>query len=138
MCCNHSPPHSVTHLFCFELRKHSGRISALLIRILHGFLNHFCPNLFELVAACQPASFHSNAWNLSMALQPLWTVTVFFNFLFYTQSVGLLRRRTSPSQGLYPHTEQHEHRINAHRHLCLEWDSNPRPQCSSGRTRFRA
>jgi hypothetical protein len=24
----------------------------------------------------------------------------------------------------------------AHRHPCLDWDSNPRPQCSSGRRRF--
>jgi hypothetical protein len=38
----------------------------------------------------------------------------------------------SPSQGRYLHTEQHRHRINAHRHPCLEWDSNPPPQCSSG------
>jgi hypothetical protein len=32
----------------------------------------------------------------------------------YTQSVGLLRRGISPSQGLYVHTEQHKHTINAH------------------------
>jgi hypothetical protein len=28
------------------------------------------------------------------------------------------------------------HRINAHRHPYLEWDSNPRHQCSSWRRRF--
>jgi hypothetical protein len=28
------------------------------------------------------------------------------------------------------------HRTNAHRHSCLEWDSKPRSQCSSGRRRF--
>jgi hypothetical protein len=33
----------------------------------------------------------------------------FFTFLFYTQSVGLLGRGISPSQGRYPHTEQHKH-----------------------------
>jgi hypothetical protein len=32
----------------------------------------------------------------------------------YTQSVGLLGRGISPSQGRYLHTEQHKHRINAH------------------------
>jgi hypothetical protein len=31
----------------------------------------------------------------------------FFSFLIYTQSVGLLGRRISPSQGRYLHTEQH-------------------------------
>jgi hypothetical protein len=30
------------------------------------------------------------------------------------------------------YTEQHRHRINAHRHPCHEWDSNPRSQCSRG------
>jgi hypothetical protein len=60
----------------------------------------------------------------------------FFSFLIYTLSVGLLGRRISPSQGRYLHTEQHNHRINAHRHPCLEWDSIPRPQCSRGRRRF--
>jgi hypothetical protein len=54
----------------------------------------------------------------------------FFSFLICTQSVGLLRRGISPSRGRYLHTEQHKHRINAHRHPCLEWDSNPRSQCS--------
>jgi hypothetical protein len=53
-----------------------------------------------------------------------------FCFLIYTQSEGLLGRGISPSQGRYLHTGQHKHRINAHRHPCLEWDSNPRPQCS--------
>jgi hypothetical protein len=31
-----------------------------------------------------------------------------------TQSVGLLGRGISPSQGIYLHTEQHKHRINTH------------------------
>jgi hypothetical protein len=38
------------------------------------------------------------------------------SFLIYTQSVGLRGLGISPSQGHYLHTEQHEHRINAHRH----------------------
>jgi hypothetical protein len=60
----------------------------------------------------------------------------FFSFLIVTQSVGLLGRGISPSQGSYLHTGQHKHRINANRHPCLEWDSNPRSQCLSGRRRF--
>jgi hypothetical protein len=27
----------------------------------------------------------------------------------------------------YLHTGQHTHRINTHRHPCLEWDLNPNP-----------
>jgi hypothetical protein len=60
----------------------------------------------------------------------------FFIFLNCTQSVGLLGRGIIPSQGRYLNTEQHRHRINAYRHLWLEWDSNPRSQCSSRRKRF--
>jgi hypothetical protein len=36
----------------------------------------------------------------------------FFSFLIYIQSVGLLGRGISPSQGRYLHTGQHKHRIN--------------------------
>jgi hypothetical protein len=35
-----------------------------------------------------------------------------FSFLKFRQSVGLLGRGISPSQGLYLHTGQHKHRIN--------------------------
>jgi hypothetical protein len=33
-------------------------------------------------------------------------------------------------------TEQQKHRINADRHSCFEWDSNPRSQCASGWSLF--
>jgi hypothetical protein len=65
-----------------------------------------------------------------------WALAAFSVSWSFTQSVGLLERGISPSQGHYLHTEQHKHRRNAHRHPCLEWDSNPRSQCSSGRRRF--
>jgi hypothetical protein len=48
----------------------------------------------------------------------------FFSFLIYTQSVGLLGREISPTQGCYLH--------RAHRHICLEWDSNPRSRVRAG------
>jgi hypothetical protein len=62
----------------------------------------------------------------------------FFSFLIYTQSVELLGWRISPSQGLYLHIEQHKHRQNTDRYSCLDWDSNPRSQCSSERRRYMA
>jgi hypothetical protein len=37
----------------------------------------------------------------------------FLSFLIYTQSVGLLGRGISPSQGRYLHTKEHKHRISA-------------------------
>jgi hypothetical protein len=60
-----------------------------------------------------------------MTLQPFVGSLPLFSFLIYSQSVGLLGRVISPSQGLYLHTEQRKHRINAYSHRCLEWDSNP-------------
>jgi hypothetical protein len=58
-----------------------------------------------------------------------------FQFLdLFIQSVGLLGLVISPSQGL--HTKQHKHGINAHRHPCLKWDSNPQSQCLSRRRKF--
>jgi hypothetical protein len=43
-----------------------------------------------------------------------WALDAFSISLSYTQSVELLGRGISPSQGRYLHTEQHKHRINAH------------------------
>jgi hypothetical protein len=52
-----------------------------------------------------------------------WALAAFSVSWSNTQSVGLLWQGISSLQGLYLHTEQHKHRINAHnRHPCLEWD----------------
>jgi hypothetical protein len=40
----------------------------------------------------------------------------FFSFFIYTQSVGLLGRGISPSQGRYLHTEEHKHNKRKHIH----------------------
>jgi hypothetical protein len=55
-----------------------------------------------------------------------WTLAAFSVSWSSSQSVGLLGRGISPSQGRYLHTGQHKHRINADRYLCLKWDSNRR------------
>jgi hypothetical protein len=65
-----------------------------------------------------------------------WTFAAFQFLNIFTQSVGFLGRGISQSQGRYLHTGQHEHRINAQLHPCLEWDSNPRSQCLNGRRQF--
>jgi hypothetical protein len=68
---------------------------------------------------------------------PLFDLGRFFQFLnLFAPSVGLLGRGISPSHGGYIHTEQHKHRINAHTHPYLKWDSNPRSQYLGGRRRF--
>jgi hypothetical protein len=57
-----------------------------------------------------------------MALQPFlgpWPLFQFHNqhTVGRTTLTGM-----SPSQGIYLHTGQHQHRINEHRHPCLELD----------------
>jgi hypothetical protein len=64
---------------------------------------------------CNVYRFHSfiYQWLYSPLLGP----GLFFSFvMFFTQSVGLLERGISPSQGHYLHTGKHKHRINAHTH----------------------
>jgi hypothetical protein len=47
---------------------------------------------------------------------PLGPWPLFFSFMFILQTVGLLGRVISPSQGLYLNTGQHKHRINTYTH----------------------
>jgi hypothetical protein len=55
-------------------------------------------------------------------------------FLNPRQSVGLLGRGISPTEGHYLHrTTQTQ---NKRKHPCLEWDSNPRSHRSRGRRHF--
>jgi hypothetical protein len=91
---------------------------------------------FKLVFAASVSMSYDRFLSLSLWLYSSLDHGRFFSFLTYTQSVGLLGRGFSPSQGRYLHTGQHEHRINAHRHPCLKWDSHLRSQCSRGRRRF--
>jgi hypothetical protein len=67
---------------------------------------------------------------LSMALQSFVGHWPLLQFLDPIQSVGLLGRAISRSIGRHVRTEQRKHRINAHRHPCLERDSNARSQRS--------
>jgi hypothetical protein len=57
-----------------------------------------------------------------------------FQFLNLRQSIALLGQGISPPQGCYLHrTTQTQNKC---KHPCLEWDSNPRSQCSSRRRHF--
>jgi hypothetical protein len=61
-----------------------------------------------------------------------WALATFSVSLSFMQPVALLERGINPSQGRYLHTGHHKHKINAHKHSCLKWDSNPRSQCLIG------
>jgi hypothetical protein len=57
-----------------------------------------------------------------------------FSFMIILQTVELLGRVISSSQGLYLNTGQHKYRINTYtKHPCLVWVSNPRSQLPSER-----
>jgi hypothetical protein len=68
---------------------------------------------------------------LSMAVQPFVEPWPFFSFLIL-HTVG--RTPWTVDQPVARHLPIH--RINAHRHPRLGWDSNQRLQCSSGRRRL--
>jgi hypothetical protein len=62
---------------------------------------------------------------LLMPLQRVcWSLSAFLVSSDHTQSVRLLGRRTSLTQGLYLHTGQHKRRTKARNHLYPKWDSN--------------
>jgi hypothetical protein len=81
--------------------------------IYHALLCSLC-SLLQRIALCWALTACSVSWS-------------------YTQPVGFLGRGISPSQGRNLRTEQHGHRINAHRHPCLERNSNPPSKRSSER-----
>jgi hypothetical protein len=67
---------------------------------------------FTLSALSLPSidSYFIHQWLYSPLLGP----GLFSFVIFFTQTVGLLGRVISPSQGRYLHTGQHKHRVNAH------------------------
>jgi hypothetical protein len=66
-----------------------------------------------------------------------WTLVAFsVSWSFYTVGWTPWTGDQPVARPLPAHTRQHKHRINAHRHLWLKWDSNPRLQCLSGRRQF--
>jgi hypothetical protein len=70
-----------------------------------------------------------------MALQPLlrpWPLLKFRN-LFFTDGRTPLTSDQPVVRPLPTHRGTQTQNKRTHRHLCLEWDSNPRSQCSSER-----
>jgi hypothetical protein len=90
---------------------------------------------------CQEYSPHERSAIESTYLS-LYGCTALLDLGHFFSSLILYIAGRTPSTGhqfvawCYLHTEKHKHRINAHRHPCLEWASNPRSQCSRGRRRF--
>jgi hypothetical protein len=100
----------------------------------HPLMHLACrPVLFS--QGCKPhlLSLKVSVYGCTVLLDLDW----FFSFLIYTQSVGLLGRKISPSQGRYLRKEQHNHRIHSNGHPCLDWNWNPWSHCSSGRRQLR-
>jgi hypothetical protein len=69
-----------------------------------------------------------------------WSIGLISQFLDHSQTVGLVDRVISSSQGLYLNTGQHKHRkTHTHiKHLCPEWDWNPRSRPPSERRQYIA
>jgi hypothetical protein len=82
-------------------------------------LNRTSPRFWLEVLLFEPleCSIHSfiHSFIHQWLYSPLLGSGLFFSpVIFFTQTVGLLGRAISPSQGRYLHTGQQKHRINAH------------------------
>jgi hypothetical protein len=87
---------------------------------------------------CIP-SFFFFVIHLSVVLQPFvgpWQLFIFSFAILYTVGRTPWTGDQQVARPLPTHTGQLKYRIKAYRHPCLEWDSNPRPQCISGRRQF--
>jgi hypothetical protein len=62
----------------------------------------------------QPSSINFFQWFFQLIQGP---GLFFSSVIIFTQTVGLLGRVINPSQGRYLNTEQHKHRINAHKDI---------------------
>jgi hypothetical protein len=84
---------------------------------LHFLFIYWSAAQFQLYLKGWNAGFHLGLAKsfFQMALSPCgpWLI---FGLLMYSQSVGLLGRVISSSQGLYLNTGQHNHRINTYTH----------------------
>jgi hypothetical protein len=92
-----------------------------------------------IMASDSPILVSSSSSSIPVA--PSWSVGHPWNASFHFSFLILHSRQDSLDGGsarrkASTYTRQHKHRINAHRHPYLEWDSNPRFQCSSGRRHF--
>jgi hypothetical protein len=88
---------------------------------------------FDWVLLWFTSVFHS-----SMALQPFvgpWPLLQFPN-LFFTDGRTPLTSDQPVARPLPTHRTTQTQKKRTHRHPCLEWDSNPRPQRSSERRQF--
>jgi hypothetical protein len=98
------------------------------------FLRMRTSTLYYLILNIMDTDFFSMALPAHSGPRPL---IQFRNH--FSQSVGLLGRVISSSQGRYLHTGKHRQnkRIHIHtKHPCLKCDSNPRSQSSSERRQF--
>jgi hypothetical protein len=105
-------------------------------------------NLLELFVVIFPTPYllrkqfgrpHFFLWryspNFGLGLPP-WNSPFHFDFLDFRQSVGLLGRVISSSQGLYLYTNRKTHTRTHTKHPCPEWDSNPRSRLPCERRQY--
>jgi hypothetical protein len=104
-------------------------------------------NTFRMSADTVPFSWNRHWLHLSLffplALSPNsgpgvppYNFPFHFSLLDLRQSVGLLGRMISLSQGLYLYTNTEKRTYTNTKHPCLQWDSNPRTRLPSERRQY--
>jgi hypothetical protein len=111
-----------------------------MIRIFLWFKFHWTGAVFCILTPCDSKRFRSFKGICRLHFRP-WRCRRYIPMKLSPNCTALKLRGLyflllSPWERQIQHDiyrEQHKHGINAQKHPCLEWDSNPRPQCSSGR-----
>jgi hypothetical protein len=114
-------------------RPHRARWQLQNIRQGSALLLHLSWQVFCTCNDCTPIYL-----SIFIPIAPTWSIVHPRNASFHFSSLILDNRqdfldRQSARRKAATNTGQYKHRINANKHPCLEWDSNPRSQHSSGR-----
>jgi hypothetical protein len=97
----------------------SKRITKVRIFVISEIRNKYFPRINSIIdlrvyPTLKPFLYYKVILFFSQALQPPWALAPFSVSWSFLQTVGLLGRVISSSQGLYLNTGQHKHRINTY------------------------
>jgi hypothetical protein len=115
----------------------SGGRSVGIVRFRTKATEFCCCLLFEIVRISEGSNTRQNLEDCLLQLNGLGSLAssnselIYYNESF-TRLIGFLGRATGHREGA-TYTRQHKLGKNPDIHPCLEWNSNPRSQCSSRR-----
>jgi hypothetical protein len=131
---------------CLWLAVTSDCISEWPSKLMHTLMSYGVADWVNDEMSVTLSEFVTNLVNVSLSLSlflllPLWNIGHPWNASIHSSFLILKTVGRTPWKGDQPvarplPTHDLTNRINADKHPCLEWDSNPRFQCSNERRQF--